>query len=81
MMVTSIVIIDGKDIAWAGEATWGHWRCHNRHGFFLQRLHQDSLQAAHVNEVYRQSLLAGGIEPGRGVFLGHPQQLEGLSEL
>jgi len=81
MMVTSIVIIDSKDIAGAGEATWRRRRCHNRHGFFLQRLHQDIFQAAHVNEVYRQSLLAGGIEPARGVFLGHPQQLEGLPEL
>ena len=80
-MGTSIVIIDGKDVAGAGEAAWRRWRCHNRHGFFLQRFHQDTLQAAHVNEVYRQGLLAGGIEPGRGIFLAHPQQLEGLSEL
>jgi len=52
MVVTSIVIIDGKDFAGAGEATGWYWRCHNRHGFFLQRFHQDIFQAAHVNKVY-----------------------------
>ena len=64
MVVSAIISADGKDAAGTGEAA-GQWRRrrYSRHGFLLQRLHQDALQAAHINQVYGESLLTGGIKP------------------
>jgi hypothetical protein len=64
MVVISVVGADGKDVAGAGETSWWRRRSHDRCSFFLQSLHQDALQPAHIDEVYGQGLLTGGIESG-----------------
>ena len=65
----------------AGEAARGRRRWQFGRGLLLQGLHQDALDAAHVDEVHFQCSAAGGIEALGSVALAEAEQLVPLPDL
>ena len=70
----------GEDLAWAGEAACRQGRGMLRSLLLFQGLHQDALDAAHVNEVHLQGLPAGGIQALGRVALSQANELVALPD-
>ena len=71
----------GKDAAGTGEAARRHGQWQLGQGLLFQGLHQDALQAAHVDEVHGEGLAAGGVQALGGVALAQAQELVSLADL